>query len=732
MRNEQVLADIPLTTEGQWQHGAAFVELGSQLAQLDRLLSELDLTGHSHMYHRPPVRQGEQMTGAQQPALAEQLSMAQQACSALQQQLGTAQEDAKKTAEYLAAARQNESQLQAQVLSHQQHVSQLEGSLSTAQQNAAAVAHQETACLQEQLDTVQQQVSSLHQQVTASQQQVADLQAQLSTEQSRVAALEQALAELRTILKDRSTALESAQEHIKQLQQAQQQPEEACAAAATQHKQLSKQHESSEVAQHELQKQLTEMSERLGEAQEQLEEQQQLVWDEMRRVDALERGCKVLIAPLSTGRLVGYMDSSQPAVLRKAAASELANRLSELENRLKVSDSQPEAREEELKAWAAEIVGFGKLLSRLQDDNDEEGYHDDVIAKLTADAHVAILRVVKIIGDLAKVSGHASSIASQLLGQPGVVDTLVQLLHEGSGDVQAAVVEAIWAFAPRTYAGTSPYPEAFAPTLSEPNRWPVIEGFAAMLQSPAVWTHTKGRIALALPSLVLPVMKGISNAGAVQLHPAVEAAVKCLVALLENEYISHTAASSIRELAESSPGIQSLVGGLDGAISRLWCLATDPEKSNNAWLHYYSDAPAAVIRGHGLNQSRLMHQDGFMEDLLGLLPKWQSTGYGRFLVIVEELVDNPEFVLRLSRTAVAPLLVAGLKSDNWHHDSNTTFLRLLLSMSEARPGTVYPISLHSDARKVLQVLSEAKEKDGTQRYPDANSLLQLLRQQALW
>jgi chromosome segregation ATPase len=239
LKIEQLLVDIRRSVQGQRQHGAAFVELGTQLALLDKLLIEQDFTGDKMMSHRASGRHAEQCAMALQPPLAEQLSMAQQAGAALQQQLEAAQASARKAAETLATASHYEAQLQEQVLSHQQHVLQLGGRPSTAQQDAAAVAHQGTACLQEQLDTVQQQVASLHQQVTASQQQVADLQAQLSIEQSRVAALEQALAELRTAFQQQATALGSAQQHIKQLQQAQQQQEDACATAAAQHKQLS-------------------------------------------------------------------------------------------------------------------------------------------------------------------------------------------------------------------------------------------------------------------------------------------------------------------------------------------------------------------------------------------------------------------------------------------------------------------------------------------------------------
>jgi DNA repair exonuclease SbcCD ATPase subunit len=282
-RIEQLLVQVRKSVEGPQQQGAAFVELGQQLALLSRLLGEQDCTVATQVPLRVTTGLNEQLADAQQQDLAE-LSTAQQEFAALQQQLETAQANAAKTAKDLTAARQHEAQLQEQVMSHEQRVSQLEGGLSTAQQDAAAVAQHETACLQHQLQTGQQEVTGLRQQLTASQQQVADLQQQLSTEHSRVAALEQDLTELRTTLKDRSTALESAQQHVEQLKEAQKQQGAACAAAAAAYKQLSTDlsnlQESSRLQLQELQQHVTEVHTQLSASQQ----EQQLLQGQLARL----------------------------------------------------------------------------------------------------------------------------------------------------------------------------------------------------------------------------------------------------------------------------------------------------------------------------------------------------------------------------------------------------------------------------------------------------------------
>ena len=640
---EHILDDIRHSIEAQRQHGTPFVELGSQLAQLDRLLSELDHTGDKHMFHRSPVSQEEQLTGAHQPTLAEQLNMAQQACTALQQQLDTAQEDATILAEDLAAARQNEAQLQEQVLSHQQHVSQLEGSLSTAGQEAAAaaaVAHQETACLQEQLHTVQQQVAGLHQQVKASQQQVADLQEQLSMEQSRAAAVEQLQCELRITLKDRSTALEAAQDHIKQLRQAQQQQDDACAAAAAAHEQLStdlsKLRESSNLVQHELQKQLTEMSEQLIALTQQLEtaqqnarttaqeltaarqleaqlQQQELAREqrvsqlegrlstalgtaavsqqltaslqeqlnteqqksaglqkqvtasqqqathlqeqlliECSKVAALEvklqelqkqlteqlgtsqehqglhkqlhdvgalpqaqeasnhkhsrKQLVALLPSLTIPQLSEYMAPSQPAAVKAAAARELEQRLWELDWR---------AKQQVLDAFWY----------------DDEGLHVPRLVQLLSkpdgsDTQLAALVLLKALWEWGSIQ-----LALRLAEQPGVVDTLVRLLHEGVAAKQAASVLRRL-FSKHKNAFTMTRPKSLAPPRSEPNSWPVVAGLAAVLQSPAAPAEGKEGAADAMYHLMCAFTFG-NPAPDAQLYPDIAATVEPLVALLQ-------------------------------------------------------------------------------------------------------------------------------------------------------------------------------------------------------
>lgn len=196
-------------------------------------------------------------------------------------------------------------------------------------------------------------------------------------------------------------------------------------------------------------------------------------------------------------------------------------------------------------------------------------------------------------------------LSRQLDELPGFGDALVQLLHElpavGDEDMQAAVMSAV----ALCFEETHQLPEALGPSPSHPNSWPAASAFAAVLQSPAVSTRCKGHAANALWWLLLDQAPPPTDTA---VHPAVQAAIGPLVALLqaEDHDVQRSAAGAIRQLAEGHPANQSLIVAEPGAISRLWQLRRCYEL-------------AAVVKGHGINQSRLMAQDGFMDDLLDLL-----------------------------------------------------------------------------------------------------------------
>jgi hypothetical protein len=184
---------------------------------------------------------------------------------------------------------------------------------------------------------------------------------------------------------------------------------------------------------------------------------------------------------------------------------------------------------------------------------------------------------------------------------------------------------------------------------------------------------------------------------------------------------TYAAALALGALAERCQFHQSLIGSVDGAISRLWQLA---KQGYTAASRSVKEQPgpssltvllAAVINDHGLNQSYLVQQDGFMEDLLQL----RADNSDLFSYVVTPLSNNPEFVQRLCNTPTAvPTLTSALNS-YWSQ-------ALLLSMCKAQPSTILTINSQPGVVDKLQKLSGEKEKDGKQRYPDAASLLQLV------
>jgi hypothetical protein len=189
-----------------------------------------------------------------------------------------------------------------------------------------------------------------------------------------------------------------------------------------------------------------------------------------------------------------------------------------------------------------------------------------------------------------------------------------------------------------------------------------------------------------------------------------QAAIGPLVALLQAEDwgVQKSAADAICILAKGHPANQSLIGAEPGAISRLWQLG-------------FCCTLADVVKGHGINQSRLMALAGFMGQLLDLLgrDRWD------FNRVAEPLKDNPEFTLRLCNIPTAvPLLTAALDPATvWG-----TILGLLLSMCKADPSTIRTLSSQPGVVDKLQQLSDIKSMfGGMQCYPDASSLLQLVR-----
>lgn len=219
------------------------------------------------------------------------------------------------------------------------------------------------------------------------------------------------------------------------------------------------------------------------------------------------------------------------------------------------------------------------------------------------------------------------------------------------------------------------------------------------------------------------IRKGVEQPSAAE-HPAVQAALGPLLALLPAEPTPVEGAgfwvlrSTIEVLATDHPANQSLIGAEPGAITKL-C-------QRRYWF-----ALAAVVKGHGINQSRLIAQDGFMDKLMDVLAS-KGCLFGFNWVAAALSQDNPEFTLQLCNTPTAvPLLTGALLRAHpecflgsgpiWD-----TILALLLSRCKARPSTVHTISSQPGVADRLQQVSANRTPDGKQRYPDAASLLELV------
>jgi HEAT repeat protein len=345
--------------------------------------------------------------------------------------------------------------------------------------------------------------------------------------------------------------------------------------------------------------------------------------------EALAAAWVALLPSFTAAQLSDHMAPSQPAAVKAAAARELASRLGEL---------NWEKRRDEEAAFHALPDGVPRLVQLLTEPDDD----DTQLAALEA--------VAGVWGDWS-----ATEVVLQLLQLPGVVDTLVQLLHEGGAAKQAVAANALQrlffsAGCSRVgmagSAWSKCWPESLAPSSSDPNSWPVISGLVAVLRAPAVSADGKYDAAWAVDRLV------VNLPAAFQLHPAVQAAVDPLVALLEhhNQDVQDQAATALRTLAMGCQVNQSLIGAEDGAISKLW------QRVKSGW---YAGHLVAVLKGHGLNQSRLMHQDGFIEDLMGLLAERQWV-FKDVVTLLSE--DNPDFVLRMCNTPTAvPALISVLE-----------------------------------------------------------------------
>lgn len=220
----------------------------------------------------------------------------------------------------------------------------------------------------------------------------------------------------------------------------------------------------------------------------------------------------------------------------------------------------------------------------------------------------------------------------------------------------------------------------------------------AVLKSPTASAEGKTAAAWAFWSLMQNPLPGGSPSDAAKLHPAAQSAVEPLVATLQLDSINSTAPCSkqwvpaawtIDVLARDCPPNQSL--GLIGAepcvISRLWQLSLD--------RYFLWPALAALCAGHGMNQSRLMSQDGFVENLMKLPERRiRDDNYFRWIECIDTALalfeDNPEFVLMLCNTSAAaavPVLTAALDvPEGWsQHGAIKRILQLLLSMSKADP-----------------------------------------------
>jgi hypothetical protein len=388
----------------------------------------------------------------------------------------------------------------------------------------------------------------------------------------------------------------------------------------------------------------------------------------MQKSKALEAAFRALLPWPTVEQLSDLMAPSQPAAVKAAAARELAHRLN-------TDTATWEYLQYVLSAFQAERQGVSRLAQMLIEPND-------------CDTQLAALGLLKALWELG-----TSELALRLLEQPGVEVNLVRLLHEGDALAvrQAAAADALERLLlDHGYDVTTSLPQPLAPSQSDPNSWPVVSGLVAVLRAAAVSAEGKEAAVWALFHLMLASTgdrySPPRGSSVVQRHPAVQAAVAPLVALLQHEDVQGAAATALGTLADGCRVNQCLIGAVDGAISRMWQLVKQPCDDSPA-----SCMLAAVIAGHSDNQSCLMNQKGFMDDLVGLLPERDE----RFLKVATALIkDNPEFVLRLCNIpAAVPALTASLNPKYYSTEQIQCTMALLLSMAKAQPITIHTISM---------------------------------------
>mgnify|MGYP001806954320 CR=1 FL=1 len=298
---------------------------------------------------------------------------------------------------------------------------------------------------------------------------------------------------------------------------------------------------------------------------------------------------------LTINQLSDHMAPSQPAAAKAAAARELARRLREFD---------PKPTKRELAAFQALPQGMSRLVQLIGADSKD------------CDTQLAALEVITSVWAV----GSPQS-CEEIAGQPGVVETLGQLLQGGSTAIQATAVGGILAL----IRDGGSCPSKFYPSQSDPNSWPIASGLVAVLQSSAASVECKGSAAAAIECL-LRIHKRKKRPGCAQLHPDIQAAIGPLVGLLQQEdcRAQMHAAQAIGALARGRKHNKDLIGGRPWAISRLWQLTTD----TSSWIGM-PQVLISVFAGHSANESLLVQQSGFMEDLLGLLGSrmlWRFTG----------------------------------------------------------------------------------------------------------
>jgi len=459
---------------------------------------------------------------------------------------------------------------------------------------------------------------------------------------------------------------------------------------------------------------------------------------------AAASGWLAVLPSLTVAQLSDHMEPSQPAAVKAAAARELARRL-------KKKNSKSDEWQRLCAALEACPQGISRLAHLLGEPDDDaqlaalevmrQGTDKFCETLLSEQPHEVVAGLVQLLAEpnddekqlaaLEVMRAGSNTFCESLLQQSEVVAALVQLLHGDDAAKQAAAAAVIY-----NVVVDGPYlslawlgkqlPACLAPPYSDPNSWPVCSGLVAVLKSTTASAEGKERAARVFCYLMRYALPGASTRDAGKLHHAAQAAVGPLVAMLRLDDIDkrglEAAADAIYLLAGDCPPNQSPVGAEPCAISRLWQLLLD---GRPGWPNYpevsISDALAALCAGHGLNQSRLMSQDGFMEDLMKLAA---SDRFGwLFMKIASVLVENnPEFVLRMCNTpATVPALTGALFRKGYER-FNQLALKLLLSMSQADPTTIHTISKqHPGLVNKLQKLSEEEEL-----YPDAASLLQLV------